>query len=149
MGLALVIIGLLMVVTGARGTYQQFGSLLVGEFSGSNNFAYWLFAIGGVGALGYIPALQTISRYLLALVLLVLFLAHKGFFAQFTNALKSGPQQPSANNTSSGDLSAPVMPQVSNNAPSLLQSFKAGNGGFWDWFTGNPLGTAAGLGGSQ
>jgi len=105
MGFALVLVGLLMVITGGRGTYAQFGSLVAGEFSGpffppkgqgSTNFASWFIALGTVGALGYISSLQTISRYLMALILLSIVLSHKGFFAQFQAALTAGPKTPNA-----------------------------------------------------
>jgi len=96
MGYPLVLIGLLMVITGGRGTYAQFGKQIASEFQGPNNFAYWLLALGVIGALGYIQTLQTISRYMMALVLLSIFLSHKGFFAQFQAAMKAGPAAPNA-----------------------------------------------------
>lgn len=94
MGFALVLVGLLMVITGGRGTYAQFGAQVASEFQGTNNFTYWLIALGTIGAVGYIQSLQTISRYLMALILLSIFLSHKGFFSQFQSALKAGPKAP-------------------------------------------------------
>jgi hypothetical protein len=96
MGFALLFIGLLMIVTGARGTYAQFGTQLASEFQGQNNFTYWIIALVALGALGYIKPVQTISRLLMTLVIIVLFLAHKGFFQQFQAALAAGPKQPNA-----------------------------------------------------
>ena len=96
MGFALLLTGLLMVITGARGTYPQFGSQIASEFEGQGSFTYWLIAVGSVGALGYINALRTISRWLMALIILSIFLSHKGFFAQFQSALAAGPTQPNA-----------------------------------------------------
>lgn len=97
MGFALVIIGLLMVITGGRGTYAQFGSQLASEFQGKNSFTYQMIGLGTVGALGYIPALQTFSRWALALILLVILIGNKnssGFFTAFQSALASGPKVP-------------------------------------------------------
>lgn len=94
MGFALVVIGLLMVVTGGRGTYQQFGSMVANEFVGTPNFTYWIVALGAVGAIGYIDAFRTMSRLLMTLIIIVLFLSQKGFFASFNAALKQGPVQP-------------------------------------------------------
>jgi hypothetical protein len=97
MGFVLLIIGLLMVITGARGTYAQFGSQVASEFQGQNSFTYQMIALGSIGALGYIPALQTISRWALALILLVVLLGNKGgngFFTQFQAALQQGPKAP-------------------------------------------------------
>jgi hypothetical protein len=96
MPFALIIIGLLMVITGARGTYAEFGKTIAGEFQGQNNFVYWFGAIIIVGSIGYVQELRTISRLLLALVIIVLILSHKGFFQQFQSALKTGPVQPNA-----------------------------------------------------
>jgi hypothetical protein len=90
----LVISGILMIVTGAKGTYAAFGSQLAGDFTGDHNFTYWLAAIGGVGAVGYVPSLQTASRYFMALIIISMVLANKGFFAKFTAALKAGPVAP-------------------------------------------------------
>jgi hypothetical protein len=95
-GIPLFIIGLLMVITGERGTYSQFGSQVASEFQGQNNFTYWLLAIGMLGAIGYYSPLQKISRMLMALVILVIFLANKGFFAKFQQALQTGPTSPNA-----------------------------------------------------
>lgn len=106
MGFALLLIGLLMVVTGARGTYSQFAAQVASEFQGEHNFGYWLIAVGSAGALGYIPALQTISRYLMALIVLSIFLSNKGFFAQFQSALQTGPKQPGATTGGGGKVAA-------------------------------------------
>lgn len=86
-----------MVIVGARGTYAEFSSRVLAEFQGPlrGSFLGWFISLVAVGALGYIQDLQQISRYLLALVILVLFLSHKGFFEQFMAALNTGPKQPS------------------------------------------------------
>lgn len=107
MGFVLVIIGLLMVITGARGTYAQFGAQVASEFTaqpgGGPSFTTWLLAIGAVGALGYIPTLQIISRWLMALVVISLFLSQKGFFAKLQTALNTSPTPP---NVGTGSIAA-------------------------------------------
>lgn len=53
----------------------------------------WAAALAAVGALGYIPGMRTISRYLLALVLVVIFLRnYQAILAGFTAA--AGGSQP-------------------------------------------------------
>lgn len=94
MGYALVIAGLLMIVTGARGTYAAFGKQLAGDFTGPGNFTYWMVGIGSVGALGYIKPLEQFSRWFMTLIIIAIFLADRGFFAKFTEALKTGPVAP-------------------------------------------------------
>lgn len=85
----LIIFGLLAIVVGVRGTWREFLDLLKGDFAGANNFFFWLVAIVAIGALGYLPRVRPISDALLVLVILVIFLAHKGFFSQFQNVVKS------------------------------------------------------------
>jgi hypothetical protein len=138
MGLVLLIVGLLMIITGARGTYAQFGQQIAGEFSGNNSFTYQMAAIGAVGAVGYIPALQSISRWLLAFILLVILIGNKnssGFFPQFQAALQNGPQQP---NAVSNAASAPTPAQVSTatnpaSGPAAALGLPGGSGGFWNY----------------
>jgi hypothetical protein len=96
MGLPLLVIGLLMVIVGGRGTYAQFGQQVASEFQGQGSFTYWLIAIAAVGSIGYFPQVRIISRYLMALIIISIFLAHKGFFAQFQAALAKGPIAPNA-----------------------------------------------------
>ena len=85
----LVLFGILFVVAGVRGTWRDFLNLLKGDFVGANNFLFWLVAIVAIGSLGYIPRVRPISDALLVLVILVIFLAHKGFFGQFQGVIKS------------------------------------------------------------
>lgn len=94
MAFVLLLAGLLMIVTGAKGTYLQFGQQLRGDVNGQ--FIYFAAAIAFVGALGYVDALRTFSRLFMALILIVLVLANKGFASKFTAALKAGPQAPAA-----------------------------------------------------
>lgn len=99
MAFALLIIGLLMIAVGGRGTYAQFGTMVVNDFTvapsgGGPTFAVWLIALAAVGAVGFVSSLQTISRMMLGLVLLVLILRNKGFFDQFKAALAQGPTTP-------------------------------------------------------
>lgn len=113
MGFALVIAGLLMIVTGGRGTYAQFASQVSKDFTGppGQNFTYWLVALGAVGAVGYIEPLRTVSRLFMVLIIIGIFLSNKGFFAQFQKALAQGPQAPQAPAETS-----------SNSSPGAVQS---------------------------
>jgi len=82
-----------MIVIGFQDTYKQAGTLIAGDLTGKNNFIYWIAAMGIVGGLGYIKGLENFSRALLALVLVVIFLSNKGFFAQLSSSLSSGTSQ--------------------------------------------------------
>lgn len=93
MPFALVTIGLIAVITGLNGTWGQLSSQVQSDFV---PFTKWMLAFGMIGALGYIPDLRSFSHYLLALVLIGMILANKGFFANFQSAINAGPQAPAA-----------------------------------------------------
>lgn len=90
--------------------------LLRGDFVGQNNFLIWLAAIIGLGSLGYIKQIQPIVNAFLGLVILVLFLSHKGFFDQFVAAAKSTQTTPANTNEASGIPALPQLPAL----PTLL-----------------------------
>lgn len=94
MAFVFTIVGILMIVTGVKGTYAAFGSQVASDFTGSQPFTYWVAAILGIGAIGYIDALKTVSRLFLTLILVSMVIANKGFFNQLTAALKAGPIAP-------------------------------------------------------
>ncbi|SRR5216684_428138 len=94
MPFVLVIAGILMIVTGAQGTYSQFATQVGKDFTGPGNFVYWVASIGAIGAVGYVESLQTISRLLIGLVIIAMVLSNKGFFAKFQAALNAGPTTP-------------------------------------------------------
>lgn len=120
MGFILTIGGLLLIVTGARGTYQQFGSLVAGEFTGKNNFLYFAGAIGAIGAIGYIDALRTFSRLFLAMIIIGIVVSNKGFFANLQAAIAAGPKAPDPVAQGSGSFSIPVSIQSAGGAANAV-----------------------------
>lgn len=104
--------GLIMIVSGTRNTHVALAKQVQSDFTGQGNFITWIVAIGAVGSLGYIDALRTFSKYFMSLIIIGFILSNKGFFAQFTAALKSGPIAPQAASDGSGGtvgaLPAPV-----------------------------------------
>lgn len=94
-----IVVGIGFVVIAIRGTQATAFQLLQSEFSGANSFIKWALAIFILGALGYIQTIRPVTRALLALVLLVIFLVNgKGLFAQF-NAQIAHPTAPTGNVT--------------------------------------------------
>jgi len=89
MPFVLAIIGITLIVTAIRGTSGTLFANLQADFTGSGNFIYWFISIGVIGSLGYVKKLAPITNLFLVLVLLVMFIANKGFFAQFMSAIKS------------------------------------------------------------
>jgi hypothetical protein len=153
MPFVLLIVGLLMIITGARGTYAQFGSQLASEFEGTNSFTYQMIALGAIGALGYIPALQTISRWALALILLVILLSNKGsngFFSEFQAALQNGPTTPQPIGTAAAPTPAQLATasQTSGSNSSIAASLglPGGSGGFWNFIGLPSIGNYLGYG---
>jgi hypothetical protein len=111
MPLALLIVGVALAASAFNGTYKQLGTLFAGDFTGVGSFLPWIGAVVLVGMIGYIPKFQTPSRLFILLVLLAMFLANKGFFAQFQGALT---------NTSYSPPAAQKEPQFTGPAPIVI-----------------------------
>jgi hypothetical protein len=86
---ALVIAGLVLVIAGVRNTQSALFALLQGDFTGNKSFVWWFLSILGIGAVGYVESVKPLANAFLALLLIVLILANKGVFQNFTNALKN------------------------------------------------------------
>jgi hypothetical protein len=83
------IIGLVLIVSGVRGTLTapanpNLIALVRDDVTGNPNYLEWMTAIFIIGAIGYIPQLRTFSRFFMALVVIGLLFANKGFFAAFS-----------------------------------------------------------------
>jgi hypothetical protein len=96
MPFALLLVGLVLLISGVKNTQDTLFATVKGDFTGQDNFIYWFVAIIIIGAVGYIPKLKPISTAFLALVIVVLFLKKGsasglggGLFAQLTSALNS------------------------------------------------------------
>lgn len=83
MAFVLILIGLVLVVSAYQGTQSQLGADLKQDIP---PFAVWALAIAAVGGLGFIPGMKVISRYLIALVLVVLVLRN---YVNITNGFKT------------------------------------------------------------
>ena len=89
MPFALIFAGVILIVAAVRGTQNQLFQLVRGDFSGPNNYIYWVVSILMVGVLGYVPKLKPISDGFLVLIIVVLFLKKgEGFFDMFTKQIK-------------------------------------------------------------
>lgn len=95
MPFALLFVGMILIITGFQNTYSQFGKLVAGDFTGDDNFIYWVISLGAVGSIGYAKDLQGFSRAFMALIILVMiFKKDTGLFGKLTDALKSGTSTP-------------------------------------------------------
>ena len=102
MPFALLIIGIVLLVASVRNTQGDLYTLVKGDFTGSNNYLYWVVSILIIGALGYIDALRPISRAFLALLIVVLFLSHGGVLSQLNTQLFS-PSTDAGTSPGTGD----------------------------------------------
>jgi hypothetical protein len=89
MPLFFLLVGVAFLVAALRGKQNELLDLLKADFSGANNFGTWVLALVLVGLLGYVQKLRPVSDALMALLIVVLMLSNKGFFAKFQEAVKS------------------------------------------------------------
>ena len=87
MSFALIIVGLVLVISSVRNTVTEGNPNLVEmlktDFTGANNFSYWIISILIIGAIGYVPTFRPLSRAFLVLVIIVLIVSNGDFFKQF------------------------------------------------------------------
>lgn len=111
MAFALLIIGIILIVSAIRNSASQLWTVLVGDFSGPGNFIYWIIALIIIGMVGYVKKLKALSDGLLVLIILALFLSKGntsqpggGFFKQLMSALgtTNTKQAPSIAGSSTG-----------------------------------------------
>lgn len=118
MPLALLMIGVMLIVAALRGTERELFALIKSDFTGPNNFIFWVLSLYLISALGYIPQLRKLSNTFLVLVVLALFLSNKGFFAKFMGAIngttKYVPQDTGGTSVGNaiGSLAKGVIPKV-------------------------------------
>lgn len=108
MPLALLLVGILFLTAAVRGDKcdgQQCSDLLFktlkDDFTGPNNFIYWGIALWIIGAAGYYKPLKPLSNAFLGLVILVLFIANRGFFQKFMDQIRA-TESYSSNDLGSG-----------------------------------------------
>jgi hypothetical protein len=129
---ALVLIGLIMIVTGARNTHAAFGQQVVSDFTGPGNFTTWIVAIGAVGAVGYIEPLRPLSRAFMTLIIISFIVKNGGVFNKLTQALNEGPLHTAENSqaatkdssTTSGGIK--VQDHTAEYVDDLRQSVQSG-----------------------
>lgn len=130
----LVIIGTILLVTGAKNTYLQFGAQLRSDLTGPNNFLMYAAALGIVGAAGYVEPLRKFSHYFMALILISLVLANRGFFAKFSEAWNAGPEAIPVSPASDAGGKISALPASIGPATMIVNPF-----GFLGNITGNKI----------
>jgi hypothetical protein len=92
----LILAGAVLLIAAVRGPscgqvpcHQLLFYLLAKDFTGPNNFIFWLVSILIIGAIGYIPKLKPISDGFLILVIVSLFVRKNGQGQSFITAFES------------------------------------------------------------
>ena len=95
MPIVFAVAGLLLIVSGVRGTVTSSDpskpslvALVKADFTGQPNYFEWVIAVVLIGAIGYIPKMEPVSRAFMALVIVGMLLSNKGFFAQLKTLTK-------------------------------------------------------------
>lgn len=113
MEFALILIGMILVMSGYWNTLGQLGAAIKGDFTGPNNFLYWLAALVIIGSIGYIndPNVQRVSRVFMGLLILVILMvaSKRGLVQQFSSTLGQVTGGP---NVASGASSPPIAAQT-------------------------------------
>lgn len=121
MGLIALVIGITLIVAAVRNSQ---GALFTALEADVPKFVVWAAAIIAVGAIGAIPGLKPVSRWLLALVIIVIIINnYKKLVTGFQNAWQKSPTgdvQPKAGNAS-------VVPASPDFLSSFLNSDPFGN----------------------
>jgi hypothetical protein len=143
MPFALVVIGLIMIITGAQNTHKAFGAQVVKDFQNGPNcnpmqgqfqncgFIWWVSSLVAIGALGYIKPLEAFSRWFMALIIISIILANQGFFGKLQQGISAQPTTPqrdtSVNSMYSGgegsSSSGPDIASVARTALNILPFF--------------------------
>lgn len=125
MPFVLLIFGSVLLIAAVRNTQGDLFALIQSDFTGPNNFIYWLVAILVIGAVGYIPKLKPISVAFITLVVVMLVfskgvatnLPGGGIFQQFTAGLASTQTTTSTVTNSAGQTT--TQPTTINPVPVL------------------------------
>lgn len=102
MPIAFIIIGIMLVVTGAQDTHVQFGRQVVSDITGKKGFAVWMLAIWFIGAIGAVESLRPLSKAFMTLIIVGIILANPAFFTNFLAAVQQGPISPQPVQNSQG-----------------------------------------------
>jgi len=79
-------------VAAVRGKQDDLFTLLKSDFTGSNNFMYWIVAIAVTAAVGTVDRLKPITNAFLVLIILVIIIGNgnKHLFDNLTQQIKEG-----------------------------------------------------------
>jgi hypothetical protein len=124
MPFALAIVGAILVIVGIRGNYGELATALETDVP---PYMVWGAAFFGVGAIGWVPGLQHISRMLVALVLVVLVLTNYQQILASFKGLASAPSPAPAPATPAAQY-ASATGQAAQPGPGGVTGTQSGSG---------------------
>lgn len=94
MAFALLFIGVIFLVSAVKGNQSDLFALLKKDFTGQDNFIYWIMAVIVIVSLGNIKAVKPVTDAFLVLILVgIVFAQYRGgkdLFASFIDQVKKG-----------------------------------------------------------
>lgn len=75
---------------GGEQCYKVLFATLKDDFTGENNFLFWVMALFIIGMVGYYRPLKPLSNSFTLLVIVVLLLSNRGFPERFMQQIKAG-----------------------------------------------------------
>lgn len=85
------IVGILLIVVAINNKMSDLGTLIKDDFAPQGNqagFAVWIVAIFVIGSLGYVKTFKPVANAFIALIVVIMILSNRGFFANFNKAIK-------------------------------------------------------------
>lgn len=124
MGIIALAIGIILIVSSVRNSQ---GALFTALETDTPKFVVWAAAILAVGAIGVIPGLKPVSRWLLALVIVVIVVNnYQKLVTGFNNAVKQSPTGDTPPGNTSSGASGTVAASGNATVPATMQSIEEG-----------------------
>lgn len=129
MGLIALFIGIVLIVAAVRNSQSALFTALEADIP---KFVVWAAAIIAVGAIGAIPGLKPVSRWLLGLVIVVIIVNNyakltKGFQDAWQNSATGDTQAANTSSGASGTSAATGNAAIATQANGILSSGPLGN----------------------
>jgi uncharacterized membrane protein YgcG len=92
MDIAVILIGLILISAGLKGTEHELGAQLAGDLTGTDGFIIWIVALSVLFVLGKIPGFGTPIKWMFALLFVVILVGNPNFFTNLVQAVSDADQ---------------------------------------------------------
>lgn len=90
MTLTVLLAGVILAVAGIRGKQDDLLAALRDDFTGEGGFFVWVIAIAVLVGLTSVNKIKPVANAFLGLVIIVMLLSNRGFFAKFPAEIRKG-----------------------------------------------------------